>query len=81
MAPYTVNVSPEDARELARKGATILILDVPPGTAIGMDHQVSGLRGGGRGQYSRAGAVPNLDGSARAMCRSSCRAPTSRGSK
>ena len=40
MAPYTVHLDPDTAKELARKGATLLILDVPEATAIGLDHQV-----------------------------------------
>ena len=42
-APYKVQVDPEKARELAQCGAVILLLDVPNGTVIGIDQQVSGL--------------------------------------
>ena len=42
-APYKVQVDPEKARELAQSGAIILLLDVPNGTVIGIDQQVSVL--------------------------------------
>jgi hypothetical protein len=38
--PYTVQLDPDTAKELVRKGATLLILGVPEATAIGLDHQV-----------------------------------------
>lgn len=38
-APYQVRLDPENARELATRGATIVLLDVPEGTAVGIDHQ------------------------------------------
>jgi hypothetical protein len=40
-APYTVRLDAESARELAQRGGTILLLDVPENTAIGVDHQVN----------------------------------------
>ena len=40
-APYKVHIDPERATELAQSGATILLLDVPNGTVIGIDQQVS----------------------------------------
>ncbi|KAL6778637.1 hypothetical protein ACKKBF_B15545 [Auxenochlorella protothecoides x Auxenochlorella symbiontica] len=39
-APYRINMDNVAARDLLKKGATILLLDVPPGTAVGIDHQV-----------------------------------------
>jgi hypothetical protein len=38
--PYTLKVDNNTARELATKGATLVLLDVPEGTVIGMDQQV-----------------------------------------
>ena len=38
-APYTVRLDAESARELAQRGGTILLLDVPEHTAIGIDQQ------------------------------------------
>eukprot|EP00775_Hariotina_reticulata_P011434 gene11434-11580_t len=38
--PYSVHLSPETARNFATNGATILLLDVPLGTPIGLDQQV-----------------------------------------
>lgn len=38
--PYTVRLDANTARELATKGSTIVLLDVPEGTVIGMDQQV-----------------------------------------
>lgn len=38
--PYEVNLSPDQARELVQSGGTLLLLDVPPGTAVGLDQQV-----------------------------------------
>jgi hypothetical protein len=43
-APYSVQLDPESARRLATNGATILLLDVPEATPIGLDQQV-GLPG------------------------------------
>lgn len=40
-APYSVHLDPDVAHELASKGAALLLLDVPPGTHIGIDHQAS----------------------------------------
>lgn len=37
--PYTLKVDNNTARELATKGATLVLLDVPEGTVIGMDQQ------------------------------------------
>ncbi|RMZ57593.1 hypothetical protein APUTEX25_001793 [Auxenochlorella protothecoides] len=42
-APYRINMDNVAARDLLKKGATILLLDVPPGTAVGIDHQVRAL--------------------------------------
>ncbi len=39
-SPYVVRLDPDTARELAASGATLLFLDVPAGTHIGIDHQV-----------------------------------------
>lgn len=39
-APYSVQLDPESARRLATNGATILLLDVPEATPIGLDQQV-----------------------------------------
>ncbi|PRW45575.1 AAR2-like protein [Chlorella sorokiniana] len=38
-SPYTVRLDAESARELAQRGGTILLLDVPEQTAIGIDQQ------------------------------------------
>lgn len=38
--PYTVQLDPDTARTLATNGATILLLDVPEATPIGLDQQV-----------------------------------------
>ena len=38
-APYTVELDADTARELAGRGATLLLLGVPPGTALGLDQQ------------------------------------------
>lgn len=40
-APYTVRLDAESARELAQRGGTVLLLDVPEGSAIGVDQQAS----------------------------------------
>lgn len=39
--PYTVRLDADSARELARRGGAILLLDVPEGAAVGVDQQVS----------------------------------------
>lgn len=39
-APYTVSLDPERARQLAATGASLLLLDVPQGTLLGVDQQV-----------------------------------------
>jgi hypothetical protein len=42
-----MQISPDKARELAQRGASILLLDLPEGTRVGLDHQVGvscGLR-------------------------------------
>ena len=41
--PYEVRLDPDSARRLATEGCTLLLLDVPPGTLIGIDHQVKHL--------------------------------------
>ena len=41
MPPYTVDLDPDQARELAQSGAALLMLDVPPGTVVGIDQQVA----------------------------------------
>lgn len=38
-AAYTVRMDQESARELAEKGGSLLLLDVPQGTALGVDQQ------------------------------------------
>ncbi|KAI3424879.1 hypothetical protein D9Q98_008263 [Chlorella vulgaris] len=38
-APYTVKLDADSARELAQRGGTILLLDVPENTAVGVDQQ------------------------------------------
>jgi hypothetical protein len=38
--PYAVRLDPATARSFAVNGATILLLDVPEGTPIGLDQQV-----------------------------------------
>ena len=38
---YQVNMDPEQAKQLAQQGATLLLLDVPQGTALGVDQQAS----------------------------------------
>ena len=40
-APYKIQIDPERATELAQSGAIILLLDVPTGTVVGIDQQVS----------------------------------------
>ena len=47
--PYTVRLDAEAARELAARGAAIVLLDVPPGTAVGIDQQARGVGVGGAG--------------------------------
>lgn len=37
---YTVDLDPDTARNLAQQGATVLLLDVPEGTVVGVDQQV-----------------------------------------
>jgi hypothetical protein len=37
---YSVNVDQDLAKRLTRDGATLLMLDVPTGTVIGIDQQV-----------------------------------------
>ena len=39
-AGAAMQISPDKARELAQRGASILLLDVPEGTRVGLDHQV-----------------------------------------
>lgn len=38
--PYSVRIDQNAARHFADKGATILLLDVPPQTHVAIDHQV-----------------------------------------
>lgn len=38
--PYTVPLDADAARAAAAAGAALLLLDVPPGTVVGVDHQV-----------------------------------------
>ena len=40
---YTVRLDQNKAKELARTGASLLLLNVPEGTRIGIDHQVWAL--------------------------------------
>lgn len=40
-APYKVHIDPARATELAQSGAIILLLDVPNGTVVAIDQQVS----------------------------------------
>lgn len=42
-APYSVNISPDQAKELAEIGGSLLLLDVPEGTVVGIDQQVRKL--------------------------------------
>ncbi|KAJ7539050.1 hypothetical protein O6H91_11G074900 [Diphasiastrum complanatum] len=37
LPPYTVAMQPEEARELAQHGSSLLLLDVPPATLFGID--------------------------------------------
>ena len=37
---YMVHLDQDKAKELARTGASLLLLNVPEGTRIGIDHQV-----------------------------------------
>ena len=37
--PYSVSLSPDEARASATSGASLLLLDVPPGTIVGIDHR------------------------------------------
>ena len=39
MPPYSVKLNPTDALELVKQGASLLILDMPPGTLLGFDLQ------------------------------------------
>jgi len=41
-----LQLDPDKARELAESGASILLLDVPAGTRVGLDHQVGAAHGG-----------------------------------
>lgn len=43
-APYTVRLDPDAARAAAAAGGALLLLGVPPGTVLGVDHQVCGGR-------------------------------------
>ena len=38
---YQVSMDPEQAKQLAQHGATLLLLDVPQGTVFGVDQQAS----------------------------------------
>ena len=38
--PYTVNLDQERAKQLVRQGGTLLLLNVPEGTVVGLDQQV-----------------------------------------
>jgi A1 cistron-splicing factor AAR2 len=38
-SPYTVHMDPDLARNLAQQGATVLMLGVPAGAIVGVDHQ------------------------------------------
>lgn len=38
--PYAVRMDPDYARQLATNGATLLLLDVPEGTLVGLDRRV-----------------------------------------
>lgn len=42
---YSVQLDPDSARKLATQGATILLLDVPEATPIGLDQQVGDTAG------------------------------------
>ena len=46
--PYAVRLGPDQARDLAQAGGALLLLGVPPGTVLGVDHQAraSGEKGG-----------------------------------
>lgn len=49
-APYTVRLDQEAARELAQRGATLLLLGVPEGAAVGIDQQARVGAAGACGQ-------------------------------
>jgi hypothetical protein len=38
-APYEVRMDADSARQFAERGGAILMLDVPPGTSMSVDHQ------------------------------------------
>lgn len=42
-APYNVRLDPDEARQFAEHGGTLLLLDVPEGTSFGIDQQVGGI--------------------------------------
>jgi AAR2 protein len=44
-ASAAMQMSPDKARELAQRGASILLLDLPEGTRVGLDHQVEAAPG------------------------------------
>jgi len=39
-APYEVRMDARQAREFAERGGAVLLLDVPAGTSMSLDHQV-----------------------------------------
>ena len=55
--PYTVRLDADSARELAQRGGTILLLDVPENTAVGVDQQVGARAAGCRLQFTAAAAA------------------------
>ena len=56
-APYTMKLDAESARELAQRGGTILLLDVPENTAVGVDQQVHRAWGSPPRPFGRAGGA------------------------
>ena len=57
-SPYTVRLDAESARELAQRGGTILLLDVPESTAVGVDQQVGARRAAHSHPWARAPLPP-----------------------
>ena len=41
-APYEVRMDARQAREFTERGGAVLLLDVPAGTSMSVDHQVHG---------------------------------------
>ncbi len=43
-APYSLNLDPSVAQQLADQGGTLLVLDLPEGSYFGIDHMVGSRR-------------------------------------